>query len=168
MINKMSISDALEDGFFSSVIGEDSQNNYNEGSIEAIIEQIIQPILKTFEQLPRGSIEDQTQHAKHIKGYKKDLRKVTQIDHTEAANRALDDRGIIGEADLNSIILRGRKTEWNCCLKVSERLGDRLAAIVKANPELGNVFTVQVDADSPSYPLVVHLLKSINKKLSVP
>ncbi len=163
-MNIISINDALESDFFSSEDGENFQN-YAPTSIDAMITQIITPILNQVAEIPTDRLPMKTKHMQSIRRYLKDLRKVTGIDHIEAANRSLDVRGIIGEDGDDAIELRGKKTEWNCCKNVSERLGARLAEIIKEDRELGNVFIVQIETENSSYPLVVHLLKSIKNKL---
>lgn len=161
---EISINDALESGFFSSEDGENFRN-YDPASIDAVITEIITPILGMIKEIPVSSLPGKTKHAQSIKKYAKDLDKASRIDHTEVANRALDTRGIIGEDGADAIELRRKKTEWHACKDISERLGKRLGGIIKDNRELGDVFIFQVERESPAYPLVIHLLKSIKKNL---
>lgn len=158
---KMSINQALESGFFASEDGSSFGKNYRIDSVDKTIENIIEPILESLKaQNLSGS------HVRSIKGYKKDLKKVQYEDHTEAANRALGDRGISGETGEEAIALRAKKQEWRVCLNISERLGKHLAEMLVEDPRLGEILTVQTEKDSASYPIVIELLKSINAHLS--
>ncbi len=160
------LNQALQSDCIHAECNEISLRNYTDSSVDDMISQIIKPILKTMQQLPKEGFPLKKKHVDSMKNYQKELKRVTEIDHTEVANRALGSKGIIGESGIDSIEARASKAEWRCCLNITERLGSRLGTIIKDNPDLGDVFSVpEVERESSIYPLVVHLLKSIDREL---
>lgn len=139
--------------------------NYRPESIDLLIAEIIAPIRKTLGEIPSTKLPDKKVHVDSIKKYQKRLKDVLVIDHVEQIERAISDKGIIGENDADAVDNRKRKVEWANCLYVTEHLGERLGKMLKTNGSLGDVFTIKVDKQNCAYPLVLHMLKSIKVQL---
>ncbi len=165
--SSISINEAMNSELYNSSYHVTSMTRYKEDSLDVMIHQILEPIRQSLRDVNLKDLPDKSEHSKHFKKYRKILADASGIDHVETANRSLSAAGLIGELGVESIEARSRKTEWFRCISVAERIGKRLAVILKENSALGNVLQIPcVDRDSSAYPLVVHLLHSITAELA--
>lgn len=162
----ISINEAMNSEYYNVRYLVTSITLYREDSLHVMVDQILTPIRDSFRDVNLRDLPDKSDHSKHFRKYKKILAGTSEIDHVEAANRSLGAAGLIGESGAEAIEARTRKTEWFRCISVTERIGKRLAAILKKNSALGDVLQVPcVARESSAYPLIVHLLHTIADEL---
>lgn len=162
----VSLNSLIKDESFSSTGSESNISNYRPKSIEDLIAEIVAPILESLEELPlTENVSDRKNRTKSIQDYQKKLRKAKTTDHVEKIERAISDKGIIGEDGADAVEYRKKKTEWHRCLDITKRLSKHLGEMIKENPNLGDVFVIKVDKQSSAYPFVLELVNSIKKHI---